>query len=169
VAYVPLDVAAFNGQNFTGLACHITGSPSFTGGTSVQILMGLYPDDGTGTRPSGSRITAYDCTVTSANLAGGIIKVNFGTTPQLLPQGRYWAAFLYTYATAPSTPPSVMVNKPLCSNVLTAGASSFQSSFYGWQQTVTGTPAALPASVSSLANQFAWAGAGAPVVALVAQ
>jgi hypothetical protein len=35
-------------------------------------------------------------------------------------------------------PPGV-VNKPLCSNVLAAGSTGFQSSFYGWQQTVTGT------------------------------
>ena len=155
VYFAPFDIPVT--QTFTGLATSI--SSQATGGTSPLIHIGLYADDGTGARPTGSPLTSTEVTLDPTTTSGDRY-VAWGA-PQSLNVNRVWAAWMITSGSALGGQPTMVTLNPVQNiglDVLTA------SSHRGWTMSAATNASTLPAVSGIFRNGGSW-----PIMGMKAQ
>lgn len=155
VYYAPLDIAAT--QTFTGLATNV--NVVAVGGTTPLIHIGLYTDDGTGSRPTGSPLANTEVTLDPTTSTGDRY-VAWGS-PQTFNTSRIWIAWMLTSGSALGSNPTMVILQPN-QNVGLAGLGN--NSHRGWAMGVSSTAATLPV-ISGLYRQ----GGTWPIMGLKAQ
>ena len=156
VYYTPLQVQAT--QTFTGLSTNMTTQAA--GGTSPLIIMGLYNDIGTGTKPTGGPVANSQVSFTPTTQAPGNVDVAF-SSPITLSAGTYWAAWVLTSGSALTTNPTIVTLAPLGNTVLSTLGNSSQK---GWQSNTSSSAASLPTGISPYLGSGGW-----PIIGLKAQ
>ena len=155
VFYAPVDVPAT--QTFTGLATDVSATAS--GGTSPLIHLGLYADDGTGTKPTGACLANTEVTFDPTSGTGDKY-VAWGAA-QTLGAGRYWIAWMLTSGTALGGAATIVTLNPsqnIGLDVLT------NVSHRGWGQSAASNASTLP-TVSGLS----YTGGNWPIMGMKAQ
>lgn len=104
VRFAPIDVPA--STTFTGLATNVNVLGS--GGTTPLIHLGVYADDSTGTRPTGSVLANTEVTLDPTTGGTGDRYTAWSGGSQTLSPGRYWLAWLITSNTAMGTQPTIV-------------------------------------------------------------
>lgn len=155
VFFVPLDIPAT--QTFTGLATSIT--VAAVGGTTPLVHLGLYADDGSGSRPTGSVLTNTEVTFDPTGATGDKY-VAWGAAQSFAP-GRVWAGWMLTSGSALGTLPTAVCLNPLQPIGL---ASLGNNSHRGWAMGTTSNASTL-ATVSGLFRQ----GGNFPMMGMKAQ
>jgi len=155
VYYAPLDVAV--SQTFTGLATDITVVGS--GGTSPLIHLGLFADDGTGARPTGSVLTNTEVTFDPTSGTGDRY-VAWGAA-QTFGTGRLWIAFMLTSGSAMGSTPTVVTLAP---TQVIGLASLGNNSHRGWCMSGSSNASTLPTVSSLFRNGGLW-----PIMGMKAQ
>lgn len=142
LVFTPLDVAA--PQRFTGLGMSLTANA--VGGTTPLIHLGLYPDDGSGSRPALTSPIAGTEVTFDPTTGGTGDKFTLWTAALVLPVGRYWCAFTITSGTALGTPPTIVTTGIMSPITFSALGNN---SWRGWFFNGTSNAATLP-TVTSL-------------------
>lgn len=144
---------------FSGLA--VSTSTVAAGGTTPQWRMGIYADDGTGTKPTGSPLAGTEVS-TAADSGTGARDAAFPGGNITFQPGEYWLASMLTSAggTALTTVPTMTV----VNAVMALGSSNLTNvSHRCWSQSQATTATTLPA-VSGLGRASAPPIVGAKVV-----
>jgi hypothetical protein len=158
VAYlVPIDIAKSGG--FTGLSTNITVAAA--GGTTVQVLMALYPDNGTGSGPFTSSSQISGSAIFFTPTSSGAADTSFSSALPLS-VGRYWAAWCLTTAANPPTFPTVVSLTPLGNSVLDQLGNVPHKGVY---VSISGSASSLPTTLSGLTIGFG----SFPIMGLKAQ
>ncbi len=123
----------------TGLAIHITSLGS--GGTTPRFRLGLYADDGTGTRPTGSPIAGTEVSLDPTAGSTGDRDVAF-SSPVTLEPGYYWAAAMLVSGSAMGGNPTIVV--PFV-NIHIGLATLGNNTHRSWAQSAASNASALPA------------------------
>ncbi len=121
--------------------------------------MGLYVDDGTGTKPTGAPIAGSQVSFNPVTQATGNVDMAFSSALQLTP-GTYWAAWMLTSGSAMTTNPGFVVMTLLGNTVLsTLGNTSSK----GWAFNTTSSATSLPTTITPFLGSGAW-----PIIGLKA-
>ena len=127
-------------QTFTGMVTSLTVLGS--GGTSPRIIMGVYNDDGSGSRPYFGQAPLASVSFDPTQGSTGDIYVNFGAN-LVLPPGRYWLAWMLSSSSgAMTTAPTVVTISGRNWTIPRNDAGN--NSYKGWQQNAGSTATTLP-------------------------
>ena len=128
------------GQTFTGMVTSLTVLGS--GGTSPRIIMGVYNDDGSGSRPYFGQAPLASVSFDPTQGSTGDRYVAFGAN-LVLPPGRYWLAWMLSSSSgAMTTAPTVVTISSR--NFTIPRTDAGNNSYKGWQQNAGSTATTLP-------------------------
>lgn len=140
VRFLPIDIVA--STSFSGLATNV--SAAGVGGTTPLVHLGLYADDGTGTRPTGTVLVNTEVTLDPTTTTGD--RYVAWASSQSFGPGRYWLAWMLTSGSAMGTLPT-MVTLNVVSHMSLATLAN--SNHKTWGMSAASNAATLP-TVSGL-------------------
>lgn len=162
VGLVPIDVAV--NTTYTGLSTCI---PTLgAGGTSPLIHMGVYADDGTGSRPTGDPITNTEVTTDPTAGTTSTRDIAWGSPIPFTPN-RYWLAWMLTSGSAMGTNPTMVTITPNASIGL---ANLANNSHRSWMYNHTSNASTLPTNIGgAMFRGGSMGGVNFPIVGMKVQ